>query len=67
MDDVWIQALRILDANVNSFVDDMGDAKGHSYQLKVDALRSVATRSISGELRHLPTKKRIAVAIRLPI
>ncbi len=67
MDDVWIQALRIVDGNVNAFVDDLRDEKGTNYQLKLDPLRSVASRSLRGELRHLPTKKRIALAIRLPI
>ncbi len=67
MNNAWIQALRIVDGSVNEFVDANGDANGDNYQLKIDVLRSIATRSLAGYLRYLPTKTRIAIAIRLPV
>ena len=67
MTNAWIEALRILDGNVNKFVDDIGDPNANKYQFKWDVLRSVASRSIRGSLTYLPTKARIDVSIRLPI
>jgi hypothetical protein len=67
MTQVWIEALRVLDRNVDKFVDAIGDATADKYQFKWDVLRSVASRSIKGRLTYLPTRSSVDVSIRLPV
>lgn len=64
---IWFDVFRLLDVNVNAFVFETADENPDNYQVKLEAWRSVASRSLVGEFRHLPTNRKVAFRIRLPV
>lgn len=62
----WMEALMILDKNVERFVDGKDDNNPDNYQLYIDIWRCIARRALVGEFRHLRSKTAVQVFVKFP-
>lgn len=63
----WLDILSSTSTEALVFVAERGEEPATDYQFKWNVPVSIATRSVAGELRHLPTKSSVKVRLRLPI
>jgi hypothetical protein len=67
MNALWLEIFTLASSAADKFVYEKADKEPTNYQFKWNVVRSITTRSVAGELRHLPSKTKVSIQIRLPV